>query len=192
MRRLFSVVNKIIKTLELGDNVSTSNKTRLLEVISTIHDNQKKPFGLFIVFGWKNEWNKKYAAICDSSQDIFSKSKVNIFNEGSLKKISETVNFDGAILVDRDGHILRSGAILEGLRPSRLADFLSLRTQNKDLSSRLGFVQKVHTRHLTAISASYELRGTTTYTVSEETGDVHMFERGKIIFSTIEGEMRRK
>ncbi len=29
------------------------------------------------------------------------------------------------------------------------------------------------------------------YTVSEETGDVHMFENGKIVFSTVDGETGR-
>jgi DNA integrity scanning protein DisA with diadenylate cyclase activity len=151
---------------------------------------RKKKFGLFIIIGWRAKWNKKYVGVPDASQDIFSHHQTNIFQfTRSFKRISQTVNFDGAILVDKRGAIKRSGVILEGLRPRRLAQELYPESSDHDLSVRFGFKKKVHLRHLSAITASYELRGTTVYTVSEETGDVHIFERGKILFSTLKKEM---
>lgn len=165
-------------------------KIRLAEMILRLRFRRKKKFGLFIIVGWRSKWNKKYVGIPDSSQDIFSHRQTNIFQfTRSFKRISKTVNFDGAILVDKRGAVKRSGVILEGLRPRRLAQEFYPESSDRDLSVRFGFKQKVHLRHLSAIAASYELRGTTVYTVSEETGDMHIFERGKIIFSTVKKEM---
>ncbi|MBI5153472.1 MAG: DNA integrity scanning protein DisA nucleotide-binding domain protein [Parcubacteria group bacterium] len=170
---------------------SHDDKMRLLELILKLASRRKKMFGLFVIFGWEEVWNDQYAVFPDSSQDLFSTTKQSIFDEKSLKKISATVDFDGAILVDHKGLILHSGVILEGLRPSKLPGAVASSQMKGDFSACLGFKKKVHARHMAAITSSYELKGTTVYTVSEETGDVHMFEEGRIVFSTVEGEVKR-
>ena len=53
-----------------------------------------------------------------------------------------------------------------------------------DLSEQFQFNQKVHSRHLFAIASSYVFEGTTVFTVSEESGRLHIFEKGRIIYST--------
>ena len=190
MKRIFGVFKKIQRVVDGGfTNKSDGEKIVLLEMLLKLASSRKKKFGLFVIFGWEDKWND-YAVLSDSSQDLFSKNKMNIFDEKSLKKIATTVDFDGAILVDRGGKILHSGVILEGLRPSKLALIVTFKKIDGDFSARLGFKKKVHTRHMAAISSSYQFQGAVVYTVSEETGDVHMFEGGKIVFSTVKGETK--
>ncbi len=76
---------------------------------------------------------------------------------------------------------------IEGLRPTEVAEKLKL-PEEEDLSSRFGFKVKVHTRHLSGISASYQLKDTTVYTISRKTNDLRIFEKGKIVYSTIKEE----
>ncbi len=187
MRRLLSVLKKIKNILKQESiQKSGEEKMRLLELILKLASRRKKMFGLFVIFGWEDRWNE-YAVLSDSSQDIFFKGRTNIFDEESLQKIAATVDFDGAILVDRKGNILHSGVIIEGLRPTKLPSVVASTKKEGDLSTRLGFRVKVHARHIAAITSSYKFRGTVAYTVSEETGDVHVFENGKIVFSTAKG-----
>jgi DNA integrity scanning protein DisA with diadenylate cyclase activity len=85
------------------------------------------------------------------------------------------------------GIVTNSGMFVEGLRPTDVAEKLKL-PEEEDLSSRFGFKTKVHTRHLSAISASYQLKDTTVYTISRKTNDLRIFEKGKIVYSTVEEE----
>jgi len=102
--------------------------------------------------------------------------------------MGDTIEFDGAILVDPTGYVTDSGIYLAGLNPVVVLDRMGIEN-HRDLSTRFGFSDKVHARHLTAISASYELLGTTAYTLSEEKGVLRMFEGGKIIYSQIPEEI---
>lgn len=177
-------------------------KLRLAEFVLRLRKRFHKKFGLLIIFGWQNKWLRKYAGTPDISQDIFKKHPVRIFRfQGDAlqdlgderfisKHLRRLINFDGAILIDKKGLIVRSGVYLEGLRPKIMAEKLYA-DHTSDLSARFGFKKKVHARHLAAITASYVLKGTTVYTLSEETGDFHIFEDGKIVYSTVAGETKR-
>ena len=145
--------------------------------------NRRRGFGLFLILGWQNKW-RKYTDLPDSRQDIYVKHHQNILKHYKSHKhdIETTVNFDGAILVDRQGNIVHSGIIIEGLRPREIAD--KMRPGHfRDLSEQFGFSEKVHSRHLSAITCSYIFKGTTVITVSEENDSFHVFEGGKIVFS---------
>ncbi len=146
--------------------------------------NQKRGFGLFVILGWQDKW-RKFTDLPDSGQDIYVKHRQNILEHYKTHKydFETTVNFDGAILIDRHGNIIHSGIIIEGLRPRVIADKLNP-GKFKDLSEQFGFRGKVHSRHLSAITASYVFKGTTIFTVSEENDSFHVFENGKIIYST--------
>jgi len=146
--------------------------------------NRKKGFGLFIILGWQNKWDNKYIDMPDVKQDIYKKYNQNLLKHyyGHKHDIEKTVNFDGAILVDKNGNILHSGAMVEGLRPKEVANKINHGKFN-DLSEQFGFKTKVHLRHLSAISASYIFKGTTIFTVSEENDSFHVFENGKILYS---------
>lgn len=147
--------------------------------------NRKRGFGIFVIVGWKNEW-RKYTDIPDSRQDIYTKHHQNILKYYKSHKhdMETTMNFDGAILVDSRGNIVHSGIIIEGLRPRVIADKIHP-GHFKDLSEQFGFSEKVHSRHLSAITASYIFKGTTVFTVSEESDSLHVFEGGKIVYSVI-------
>ena len=154
-------------------------RIKMAEEILNIMASRQKHFGLFVIVGWQDKWNI-YTDISDSYQDIFSKKKINIMTEGE-KEIATTVDFDGAILVDIDGDIKHSGVIIEGLRPSTVAKKVNP-GQFDDLSSQFGFTGKVHSRHLSAITASYVFKNTTVYTVSEENDSFHIYEAGRILY----------
>lgn len=145
--------------------------------------NRKRGFGLLIILGWQRKWNK-YTDMPDARQDIYVKHHQNLLEHYRSHKydIETTFNFDGAILVDRKGNILHSGAMIEGLKPHEIANKINPGKFN-DLSEQFGFKEKVHLRHLSAISASYIFKGTTVFTVSEETDSLHIFEGGQIIYS---------
>ena len=148
--------------------------------------NRQDGFGLFVIFGWESGWNK-FTYMPDNDQDIYGKRSINLNVMETGKPdihydIETTINFDGAILVDRNGNILHSGIIIEGLKPKEIANKVNP-GKFKDLSEQFGFKTKVHLRHLSAISASYVFKNTTVFTVSEETGAFHIFEGGRIIYS---------
>src|SRR3989344_5476315 len=164
MKKQLLAIEKDLKKSEVALPISL--KMKLAELILGL-SLSRKHFGLFVIFGWKNKW-RKFTDVSDSSQDIFLKRRVNVknlqFGKQKHYDIATTINFDGAILINR-----------------RRFD---------DLSEQFGFKQKVHLRHLNAITASYVFKGTTVFTVSEETGSFHVFEKGGIIYSTVSDDRR--
>lgn len=181
-KKIFEII-EVFKKSSVALPVSLKMKTAEL-VLNLM--NHEKNFGLFIILGWLNEW-QEYTDISDSTQDIFVAHHINI-NEIEnhtewFKEVESTVGFDGAILISPEGEVTHSGVILEGLRPRAVAEAVNS-GQFKDLSEQFGFKQKVHSRHLFAITSSHVFKNTTVYTVSEETGAFHIFEAGKIIYST--------
>jgi len=172
-------------------NLKFEYKLRIAAVLLDLRRDLKKKFGMFVIFGWDDKYREKYTDIPDSNQDIFKKHHFNIFDASETDishRLKKTINFDGAILIDADGNVVNSGIFLENLHPTAVAHRLYSKKIG-DLSSRFGFVKKVHTRHLNAIAASYEFKETTVFTVSEETGDFHIFEGGNIVYSTVSKEM---
>ena len=166
-------------------------KLKLTELILNLIAHRKKRFGLFIVLGWERRW-QKFTDISDNTQDIFIRHHINILNiktgEHRYYDIGSTVNFDGAILINNKGQIIHSGVIIETIRPGIVADKINP-GHFKDLSEQFGFRKKVHLRHLAAITTSFVFKNTTVFTVSEETGSFHIFEKGKIIYSTVSEEI---
>ena len=157
-------------------------KLKSAEVILRLIDQKRhKHFGLFVILGWKRKW-QDHLDISDSQQDIFAEHRIDIARAGSSGRrfdVAATVDFDGAILIDGRGQILHSGVFIEGLRPRVVAQKVNP-GRFQDLSEQFGFETKVHARHLSAITASYVFRGTTIFTVSEETDAFHIFEHGRI------------
>ena len=144
---------------------------------------RRRGFGLFVILGWQKKW-REHLDQPDSGQDIFARHRLDIMNirpgERRRYDVSATVNFDGAILIDRRGRFIHSGVLIEGVRPRLVAARVNP-GQFSDLSEQFGFSHKVHTRHLTAIASSYVFKDTAVFTVSEETGAFHIFEKGAIV-----------
>jgi hypothetical protein len=183
-----SQINKQLGEIALrlaGSEVELSLelKLKVAELVLRL-THRSKSFGLFVILGWKKEWTT-YLDISDSEQDIFAKRNLNIMKMEvgageCYRDVASTLDFDGAILIDRRGLVEHSGVFIEGLRPRQVANRLH-HGKFKDLSEQFGFKSKVHARHLSAITASYVFKGTTVYTVSEENDDVHIFEGGHIV-----------
>lgn len=177
------ILAKITQALKKSKTlVSLNVKLTLSEIILNVM-NRRRAFGLFVILGWSDKWNS-FTDIPDSSQDIYKKHHVNLrdlVKEGKHYRVESTLDFDGAILVDKNGNILDSGIIIEGLRPKIIANKIHP-GKFKDLSEQFGFKGKVHSRHLSAITASYIFKGTTMFTVSEENDSFHIFEKGKIVY----------
>lgn len=195
-KRLFEVQESL---MDSRVKLPFETKLRVVRTCLVLRKRRKK-FGLFIILGWRKKWHK-YAITPDISQDIFAKHHINIMSpepqstfqtRQRQRKIVKTINFDGAILINASGNILHSGAMIENLKPKEVAQKINPQHHSPDLSSRFGFKQKVHMRHLAAITSSFIFKRTTVFTVSEETGHFHIFENGKIVYSTVEQEWIRK
>lgn len=188
IKQRLSVVQEILKgsKVDLPFHLKVKMAELILNLIS-----RRSNFGLFAILGWRNKW-RGFINLPDVSQDIFVRHHINIMNvKPRIRRrydVSATAKFDGALLIDRRGNLVHSGAVIESLRPGIVGQKLNP-GDFKDLSEQFGFKQKVHLRHLTAITASYTLKDTTVFTVSEETGDFHIFENGRIIYSTVEREI---
>ena len=160
-------------------------KIKVSELVLNLMLSQKK-FGLFVILGWQDKW-QEYTDVSDSTQDVFMRHHINVADIENhadwYREVESTVGFDGAILIDGNGEIVHSGVMIEGLRPRIVAaeinpgNFL-------DLSDQFSFNRKVHTRHLSAITASYVFKNTTIFTVSEESDSFHIFENGRIVYSS--------
>ncbi len=180
-----------IKFLKTG--IAKKHKIVVLSAIQRLANRAHKPFGLLIILGWRKKWQRKYSLITDLQQNIFQHKPKRLFNQPfkrAIKIIRKTKYFDGAILVRQNGLISASGIYLTGLQPGLLIEHLGQK-MDRDFSQVLGFKEPVHSRHLVAITASWQLKGTTVYTVSEESKIIRVYENGRIIYSTIPEEIWR-
>lgn len=190
-----SAREKRVLPLVLGNlhkGVSPELKLRMYEILLLLRS-RREPFGMLIVLGWRREWNGLHASVPDAEQDLFERYHFSFCSHSTevcVERIGRTVRFDGAILVSREGTVTASGVYLEDVSAKRIAKKLH-GNRAEDLSEAFGFETKVHTRHLAAIAASFILKGTTIFTVSEEDGSVRMFERGRIMWSTVAKEAAR-
>jgi len=169
-------------------------KLKIFQTLKRLRKRRRAPFGMIIVLGWKREWDKKYSAMPDKSQNLFIHSTFDFAaasEERALEKLAELADFDGAILMNSRGQIIASGIYLESMAPKKVAEILNPQ-KTDDLSRAFGFSKKVHTRHMAAIAASWRLKNTTVFVVSEEDGSIRIFENGRIIFSTIREEIHRE
>jgi len=176
------------------DGASPELKLKVYEALLRLRRRRRNPFGMLVVLGWKQEWDERYASLPDTTQNIFEGDRLDIaFTsiDRVLERFAETADFDGAILINARGEAVASGMYLENMRPKRVAKLMR-RPRAQDLSSGFGFAKKVHTRHLAGIAASYWLKDTTVFVISEEDGSLRVCEEGRIIWSTIKREMEQK
>jgi DNA integrity scanning protein DisA with diadenylate cyclase activity len=195
MRPIETYLKEIERALSGSEvDIPMDIKLRVAELILLARKRrQKKRFGLFIILGWERTWNAS-TDVSDAEQDLFAEAELNVMRlpdaptDGS-PSIGSTLDFDGAILINDRGDILHSGVMIEGLRPRQVAEKVNP-GKYPDLSSQFGFKGKVHTRHLSAIAASYVFQPTTVFTMSEETGDLHVFENGRIAYTLSESRLK--
>ena len=178
-----TIQESINEALDSENGISLALKQRVAYIVLRACEWHTEPFGLLIILGWREKRWQGFAVTPDRSQDIFRGRNIHQPAATGQRRIATTLDFDGAILIDDEGNILHSGVMIEGLRPREVAARLNP-GEFSDLSAQFGFKDKVHIRHLTAITASYQFKGTTVFTVSEESGRIHVFEVGKIIYAS--------
>lgn len=176
----------------LPGGVDPELKLKVYKTVLELQTHARKPFGMIVAIGWRRKWDRDHAAVADADQNLFKARHFNV-RDHSFKACAEslkrTTDFDGAILISREGIVFGSGVYLENMKPKKVAQ--EMRGGNvEDLSVAFGFEKKVHTRHLAGIAASYILKGTTIITVSEEDRSVRMFECGRIAWSTVAKEVK--
>jgi DNA integrity scanning protein DisA with diadenylate cyclase activity len=166
-------------------------KTRVHQILTGIQKKAIKreydPPGMLILLGYdpQNSLHTSFYSSSDHSQNSFRypvPTPEYVMTPRAASRIEETRKYDGAILIDPTGYVIDSGIYLRRIDPIEVLDLMEV-NNHRDLSERFGFVDKVHARHLAAICASYLMRNTTTFTLSEDTGLLRIFEDGKIIYS---------
>ncbi len=201
----FMILNKLVKVFKFlspkeseklmdilsrnGNVADVDLKLKIHSLLTVLKKEIKKSFGMIVVFGWQKKWNRKYAAFPDITQNIFKRITINLRNNSHsdiAQILKRTLDFDGAILIDEKGNFSASGVYLTNIAPNEVAKILY--SSAVDLSTAFGFKKKVHMRHLAGIAASYILKGTTVFVLSEEDGSLLFFENGKIVWSTVNGE----
>src|SRR3989338_7188124 len=107
------------------------------------------------------------------------------FSKVMPQLLEDIGNCDGAVVVDQEGKVARVGAQLTNLDTKKL-----IRERKKEFGKMenpallLGFAGEIGTRHTSAIVASYKHQGIQVVTLSEESGDIRIYENGTIIAST--------
>lgn len=107
------------------------------------------------------------------------------FRDVMPQLLEDVGNCDGAIVVDREGKVVRVGAQLINLDTKKVLRKRRSEVLCDDNPCRLlGFGSEVGTRHTSALVASYQHKNTKVITLSEESGDLRVYEKGRIVAST--------
>jgi len=175
-----------------GTERQQQEKMRMYLLLRRLMKKRRSSFGMLVVYGWKQQWFKDYASFPDATQNVFHEKAYQLekhSSEHTLELLMQLSHFDGAVLISQQGILIASGVYLENMKPKEVAQEIASGKAD-DLSDAFGFARKVHARHLAGIACSYRLQGTTVYTISEEQRILRILENGKIIYSSLSGEVR--
>ncbi len=131
-------------------------------------------YGFLIVLGWKKEFEENHILEPDPEQNLFKEKNISIYSDKAKDLVFTTRFFDNAILVDNYGNIVHSGIMLRNLDPLKMFEEMKIKYDHRSC----------HSRHMTAIAASYYLKNTTVFTLSEETNILRVYQDGKRIYSS--------
>jgi hypothetical protein len=95
---------------------------------------------------------------------------------------------DGAILIKPNGTIYTVRTQLTNIDPKDIIKLENDENLDENDPKNYGFKETVNVRHFSAIGASFHLKNTILYTLSEETGNIRRYQNGKISFSTLQEE----
>jgi hypothetical protein len=168
-------------------NIPEIHKIKTYALLSELQEKSPVCFGIIAALGYEPGRDSEYvSAMC---RDYFKKIPVNIHDGSALKRLLETVCSDGAVLIDSAGEIIHSGMYLAYKSHKEVLKGVNAK-RNGSLPERFGFCEDVGTRHISAVCASYRMPDTMVYIISEETGRMRVFEKGRIIYSPMEKEMQ--
>lgn len=107
----------------------------------------------------------------------------NLFDPRISEEINKIAYEDNAVLILKSNIIYATNVQLVDINPSIIYKDKKVCNPHEFF----GFKQKVNSRHFSALGASYHLKGTIVYTLSE-TSIIRRFQKGMLTFSTLEEE----
>ena len=157
---------------------------RVYEILDSIR-NEEHGHGITIVLGYRKEINSHVAAM---AEDVFESTCEHINDMHMKDRVRLIREVDGAILINPEGQMLHSGMMFLNVNPFKVLKEMNVYNKELSLPEQFGFARLVGTRHISSISASYNMPDTLVFTLSEN-NEIRVFNNGRIIFSEISEEM---
>lgn len=166
----------VTEKLKETNSVPLELKLKTYDILEGIRKGAEKPCGMILVLGYTPKW-EDYTYKMD--YDKFEEEKCNINDSCAKERVYETYCYDGAILISPTGEVTHSGI---GLSP-KINDMLKELnlSRNMYINEIIGIDEKVGTRHSSSFAASYKMKDTLIYVLSEETGRISVFYQGKLV-----------
>ncbi len=145
--------------------------------------------GYLIVTGFDKENNIHLSNTINGTKHYLIDSALN----GDLSELfmRQLAHIDGAIIIGKDYTLYRIGArLLNNIEPDQTAKALGREISDNEWET-FGFAHEINTRHINALYASYLMPETIIFTMSGKTGDIRIYEKGRIIDSTIKTEINK-
>ena len=156
---------------------------RTYEILDAIR-NEEHGHGITIVLGYHSDISGHVAGM---AEDVFESTCEHINDIHMKDRIRLIREVDGVILVSPSGQMLHSGMFFI-VNPLKILQNMNVYKKELGLPEQFGFARLVGTRHISSISASYNMPNTLVFTLSEN-NEIRMFNNGRIIFSEIPEEM---
>lgn len=156
---------------------------RTYEILDAIR-NEEHGHGITIVLGYHNEVSNHVASM---AEDVFESTCEHINDMHMKDRVRLIREVDGVILVGPTGQMLHSGMFFIA-NPLKVLKEMNVYKKEVSLPEQFGFARLVGTRHISSISASYNMPGTLIFTLSEN-NEIRVFNNGRIILSEIPEEM---
>ena len=157
---------------------------RLYAILDAIRNEEEHGHGITIVLGYHSEVSSHVAAM---SEDVFESTCEHLNDIHMKDRIRLIREVDGVILVSPTGQMLHSGMFFI-VNPLKILQNMNVYKKEMGLPEQFGFARLVGTRHISSISASYNMPGTLVFTLSEN-NEMRIFNNGRIIFSELPEEM---
>lgn len=170
------------------DFIDCSLILRLYNILCYVR-NKSDGHGMTVVLGYDREDINHRRTIAEMCENTFFKTNDHLNYDYIEEKMHDIRDIDGAILADKEGNILMSGVFFLVNPIFSLKKMGVPREDPRSLPERFGFRTKVGTRHISSISASYKMKNSFIFSLSEETNLIRVFFNGRIFFSEIKEEI---
>ncbi|MFC1752651.1 hypothetical protein ACFL96_04570 [Thermoproteota archaeon] len=150
----------------------------LQEMADTNSSGNIKRVGTSIAIGYRPE-HYKQARPMDT--DYFETRRCSIYDSDIADHIIRSTRYDGGIVIDIHGNIIRAGVKFVA-DDGEVLDEMDIPNE-KSLSERFGYNEKVGSRHTSCSAVSYKMPDTLIFILSEEKNKIRVLRRGYIINS---------
>ncbi|MFH1637855.1 MAG: hypothetical protein ABIB71_05505 [Candidatus Woesearchaeota archaeon] len=158
-------------------NVDEKIILRAYEILSSIRDGTEG-HGITLVLGFDPLLHHR--TVMDMTDDIFEDGKEHINDPHMKDKIQDNREIDGAMLLDKNGKMVHSGMFFVA-NPRYVLRKMGLE-RDGSLPENFGFSKPVGTRHICSIGASWKMKDSFVFVLSENR-EVRLFHNGMIAYS---------